>query len=71
MEDFVIVQAKRDSLSWGELEEGGGGSGVSRGGDLERNLHDNVLPFRYQFVPTSKDRPHCDHSLCKVEPNPN
>lgn len=50
---------------------GGGGSGVSRGGDLERNLHNNVLPFRYQFVPTSKDRPHCDHSLCKVDPNPN
>lgn len=67
MEDFIIVEGKRDLPSW--LREGVGRSGVSRGDDSERNLHNNVLPLRHQFVPTSKDRPHCDHSLCKVEPN--
>lgn len=64
MEDFMIVEGQRDLASWVGGEAGGGD-------DLERNLNNNVLTLQYQFVPTSKDWPHCDHSLCKVEPNPN
>lgn len=47
------------------------GWGASGGDGLERSLHNNVLPLRYQFGPTSKDRPHCDHSCGKVEPDRN
>lgn len=68
MENFIIVEGNRDLTSW----VGGGrvvvvaGSGVSRGDDFEWSLHNNGLPLQYQSVPTSKGRPHCDHSLCKV-----